>query len=91
MAHMDRMIILRVHIMRTLCVGRICACCNGETVTLYCMGTLLKARTRVGQIVLPGCARLPCHMLSMDIVATYHAVLWILILSDLTTVGSCCN
>jgi hypothetical protein len=46
---------------------------------------------RVSQIVPEGCARLPCHMLSMDIVATHHTVLGISILPDLATVRSCCN
>ena len=61
--------------------------CNGITVTL----DRLRRNVRVRQTVLEGCARLPCHMMSMDIVATHHAVLGISILPDPATVRSCCN
>ena len=38
-----------------------------------------------------GCAQLPRHMFSMDIVATQHAVLGMSIHHDLATERSCCN
>ena len=55
------------------------------------MRTLCQGEMRVGQTVLEGCARLPCHMLFMDIVATHHVVLGISILPDPATVRSSCN
>ena len=63
--------------------------CNGLTVTLD--RTSAKECEGPCQIVLEGCSRLPCHMMSMDIVASHHAVLEISILPDLATVRSCCN
>ena len=68
------------------------SCCNGLTVTLDRLRTLCVKEECVSAETFWRVVRgSPCHMMSMDIVATHHTVLGISILPDLATVRACCE